>query len=266
MHLHFLGLLLAAVGLLCLVRTSEGIDIQGDFVQDINGVIQVIFGVNPPQSSPDQSNPRTGKKTVVNLVFAHHIVGNTYNYDMNAWSDGKYSDFRHSGKVIRLVNKVAMDSDIKLASSKGIDAFALNVGRDAWEPDQIANAYTAAENLNTTFKLFLSFDMTSLPCENVQDADLLRQYITTYAQHPNQLLYNGGVFVSTFAGENCLFGSSNVNQGWLNTLKTDLPSVYFVPSFFVDPRTFPTYTVMDGIFNVSNNDCSFPTDLRTRTN
>ncbi|OBZ77253.1 hypothetical protein A0H81_01817 [Grifola frondosa] len=44
------------------------------------------------------------------MVFAHFIVGNTYNYTINDWF-----------------------KDISLASSKGIDAFALNVGADSWD-------------------------------------------------------------------------------------------------------------------------------------
>lgn len=142
--------------------------------------------------------------------------------------------------------------DISLAASKGIDAFALNIGRDSWESAQVSNAYTAAKSLNTTFKLFISFDMTSLPCASANDAVTIRNYTTSYASHPNQLKYNGSVFVSTFAGESCTFGAGNVNQGWTNTLKKNLTSTYFMPSFFVDPATFPDLTVMDGAFNVSD--------------
>ena len=40
----------------------------------------------------------------------------------------------------------------------GIDGFALNVGINDWEPQRVADAYTAASG--TSFKLFLSFDMT----------------------------------------------------------------------------------------------------------
>ena len=93
--------------------------------------------------------------------------------------------------------------------------------------------------------------MTSLPCTSAGNSALLRNYVTTYANHPNQLKINGAVLVSTFAGESCTFGASTVNQGWINTLKTNLVPTYFVPSFFVDPATFSTYSVIDGAFNVS---------------
>lgn len=43
---------------------------------------------------------------------------------------------------------------MKLAASYGIDAFALNVGSDSWQPARVADAYTAAAA--TGFKLFMS--------------------------------------------------------------------------------------------------------------
>jgi glucan endo-1,3-alpha-glucosidase len=124
---------------------------------------------------------------------------------------------------------------------------------------QVSNAYAAASSMGTTFKLFLSFDMTSLPCAVAADSQLIRMYITTYAAHPNQLLYKGKVFISTFAGQTCMFGTDSVNQGWINTVKTGLvPSTYFVPSFFVDPATFSSYSVLDGAFGV----CTIHTSQR----
>lgn len=92
--------------------------------------------------------------------------------------------------------------------------------------------------------------MTSLSCTSSDDAAALRDYITKYASHPNQLLYNDKVFVSTFSGESCKFGQSTVDDGWNYALKTGLPDVYFVPSFFVDPTTFSQYNVLDGAFGV----------------
>ena len=40
------------------------------------------------------------------------------------------------------------------------DAFALNVGREDWQRARVVDAYAAAQQLQTGFKLFLSFDMT----------------------------------------------------------------------------------------------------------
>jgi len=65
------------------------------------------------------------------------MVGNTFPYTKETWLN-----------------------DITLAHDHGIDAFALNIGIDSWEPDQVANAYDAAKDSGTDFKLFISFDMT----------------------------------------------------------------------------------------------------------
>lgn len=102
------------------------------------------------------------RDTTPQVVFAHVIVGNTYPYTVEDWED-----------------------DINLAHAYGIDAFALDVGSDDWEPDRINDAYvyayclidssscrsshiscyiystsyTAAQNTGTGFKIFMSFDM-----------------------------------------------------------------------------------------------------------
>ncbi|KAJ7078488.1 glycoside hydrolase family 71 protein [Mycena epipterygia] len=176
-------------------------------------------------------------------VVAHFIVGNTYPYTFSDWNQ-----------------------DIVLAMSKGIDAFALNVGIDPWQLSRVADAYAAANNQGSSFKLFLSFDMGSLRCASTGDADILRKYISTYQGHPNQFMYNGRPFVSTFAGESCMFGQGSLNDGWNFALKKSQPAIFFVPSFFVDPAIFPSLTVMDGDFNwnsgwpMGNYDINFSSD------
>lgn len=57
----------------------------------------------------DAGNPK--------YVVAHHMVGNTYPYTVNDWL-----------------------SDINQAHAAGIDAFALNIGSDSWQPTQVGNA------------------------------------------------------------------------------------------------------------------------------
>lgn len=168
--------------------------------------------------------------TTTKFVVAHHIVGNTYPYTVSNWA-----------------------SDIALASAHGIDGFALNIGPDSWQSARVADAYTAAKNAGPSFKLFISFDMSVLPCTTAANAAALRNYITTYANHPNQLKYNGGVFASTFAGESCTFGQSSVALGWQTQFVQMLNgnnTVYFVPSFFIDPATFKNYNnSFNGQFN-----------------
>lgn len=93
--------------------------------------------------------------------------------------------------------------------------------------------------------------MTSIACGDTSQVQLLRDYITNYASHPNQLTYNGAVFVSAFSGDDCTFGAGSVNQGWINTIKTGLPSTYFVPAFFNTPN-FGGLSVLDGAFAVNH--------------
>jgi glucan endo-1,3-alpha-glucosidase len=50
-------------------------------------------------------------------VIAHHMVGNTFPYTLDDWTE-----------------------DITLAHASGIDGFALNTGSDSWEPARIADA------------------------------------------------------------------------------------------------------------------------------
>ncbi|RPD65177.1 glycoside hydrolase family 71 protein [Lentinus tigrinus ALCF2SS1-6] len=97
--------------------------------------------------------------------------------------------------------------------------------------------------------------MSSLPCSSASHATALQSYIRTYANNTSTFQYNGRMLVSTFAGEGCLFGTSTLNQGWINAIKppatktSTFPAVWFVPSFFVDPATFRNLSVIDGAFH-----------------
>ncbi|KAJ7242930.1 glycosyl hydrolase family 71-domain-containing protein [Mycena rebaudengoi] len=157
---------------------------------------------------------------------------------------------RGSAVSLPAVANLEIFPDIALASSKGIDAFALNVGRDPWQPSRLADGYAAAKKQGSSFKLFLSFDMGSLPCGAMSDATILRNYNKAYQNHQNQLVYNGRPLASMFAGESCRFGCGSLDEGWNKALKIGQPAIHFIPSFFVDPAAFPSLTVMDGAFNV----------------
>ncbi|KIL63226.1 glycoside hydrolase family 71 protein [Amanita muscaria Koide BX008] len=172
-------------------------------------------------------------------VIAHHMVGNTYPYTLSNWQ-----------------------SDVSLAHSKCLDAFALNMGSDSWQPDRVADAYNAAQQSNTGFKLFLSLDMSSLPCSTADHAKALRNLTTTFISRPSQLIYNGHAVVSTFAGEACTFGQANSQSGW-DTQFANHPDlkgkIYFMPSFFVAPNQISQYSnVLDGYFNWN---AGWPTSL-----
>jgi glucan endo-1,3-alpha-glucosidase len=92
-----------------------------------------------------------------------------------------------------------------------------------------------------------------MPCSSPDHAAALREYITTYAAHPNQLKYNGNIFASTFAGDTCSFGSGSPADGWKTQFIDQLTGdnkVHFVPAFFGDPNNFKNFdNVIDGVYN-----------------
>ncbi|TRM58181.1 glycoside hydrolase [Schizophyllum amplum] len=113
-------------------------------------------------------------------IFMHHIVGSVLSYTLSSWL-----------------------SDLAAIQSYGIDAVALNIGSDSWQPQQLFNAYAAAQAVGS-IKLFISFDYSSFPCSVDSTVDLVNQF----ANHPNQFKINGAPFISSFLGE-CLG-----NSGW----------------------------------------------------
>ncbi|TFK40779.1 glycoside hydrolase family 71 protein [Crucibulum laeve] len=185
---------------------------------------------NETISAPTPSAPPVDNDGSRKYVVAHHMVGNTFPYTLQDWSD-----------------------DITMAHAAGIDGFALNVGVDEWQPARVADAYQAALQSGLDFKLFLSLDMTSLPCASPTDAQNLRNFVNSHATHPNQLQYASRAFVSTFAGENCAFGQASVPEGWKSQFVQHPEmqgKIYFVPAFFIDPTKFTDFgEVMDGDFN-----------------
>lgn len=108
----------------------------------------------------------------------------------------------------------------------------------------------------------MPYTTRSLPCGSASDAATLRNYITTYASHPNQLIYNGRVLASTFSGESCRFGQGSVQSGWSTEFLQQLSgknAVYFIPSFFVDTSDFQSFSgVINGMLNVRLMECCAP--------
>ena len=145
--------------------------------------------------------------------------------------------------------------DVTDAKLMGLDAFALNVQQPnaEWALNALRLLFDAA-NANG-FKLFFSFDMTSLSCSSTNDAQTLKNYINQYGSKSSSMQVNGRVLVSTFAGQTCTFGGSgSLNDAWTRAVKPgdgSVPSVWFVPSFYVDPSTFSSLPVLDGAFQVS---------------
>ncbi|ETW78345.1 glycoside hydrolase family 71 protein [Heterobasidion irregulare TC 32-1] len=165
------------------------------------------------------------------------MVGNTYPYTTEDWVE-----------------------DIKLARAHGLDGFALNVGREEWQRCRVEDCYTAAARLNQSttgpdvfqFKLFISFDMTSIPSATEQDTRLLCDYMQLCKLHIGtcQLIHKDRVLVSTFAGEMATFGRSN-GEGWVwaKQQMEEIAPISFIPAFFIDPARYPNLDSIDGIFH-----------------
>ncbi|KAI0644960.1 glycoside hydrolase family 71 protein [Trametes meyenii] len=156
------------------------------------------------------------------------MVGNTYPYSLNDWRE-----------------------DIELASSHGIDGFALNSGAESWQKERVADCYAAALRCDRPFRLFLNFDIASIPASRPEDVTLLRDYIKAFAYHPRQLKYKGKVLVSTFAGQDSLFGQCTLHDAWdyVKNALQEIAPLHFIPSFFINPQLYPTIRAMDGYFN-----------------
>jgi len=82
---------------------------------------QLSIGTSSPSATTTtttQIPTGTSSSTTPKYVVAHFMVGNVYSFTVDNWL-----------------------ADIILAHSSGIDGFALNVGIDDWQPQQVANAY-----------------------------------------------------------------------------------------------------------------------------
>ncbi|QRV92832.1 alpha-1,3-glucanase [Ceratobasidium sp. AG-Ba] len=170
-------------------------------------------------------SPALLAKRDVKTVLAHVIVGNTYNYDIQRWT-----------------------SDIQLASSKSIDVFAMNVGRDYWQPDRVKLAYDAALSSVPGFKLMLSFDMTEFPCTSTSDGQyLIDTFLAIVKNHPSRYLYDSKMALTTFGGQWCTFGQLDPSTGWQWFLASAGMPIYFIPNFHVDVAELSTtWSWLDG--------------------
>ncbi|KAG8989976.1 hypothetical protein FRB90_001995 [Tulasnella sp. 427] len=230
-------------------RRADAMYVNDDLDQlSNNGTASVIL-------SPDEGGVPTisigGNATIIpqdgseKTVLAHFMIGNAFSYTKDLWK-----------------------TDIKMAQEGGIDGFALNLGSDDWQPARLDDAYTAAKELNTDFKLCISFDMAVLPGNSASDAANIKQYITKYAGHPNQLLVDGKVFASTFSGEKSTFGHPTPQEGWTAEFKKPLEQagtpVHFVPALFVAPGAISGdwANTVDGLLTWNS---AWPTDLTSQS-
>jgi len=132
-----------------------------------------------------------------------------------------------------------------------IDLFALNVGKEDWQRDRVSDCYQAALDSGSSFKLFISFDMTSVPPSSKDDIQALAQYIRPYVEHKHQFYYDNKLVTSTFSGATSLFGSRSFEEGWkyAKDQLEDITLITLIPSFFIDSSRYPSLPFMDGYFN-----------------
>ncbi|KAF9467374.1 glycoside hydrolase family 71 protein [Collybia nuda] len=158
------------------------------------------------------------------------MVGNTYPYSIDDWFD-----------------------DITLAIEHDIDGFVLNVGHEQWQKDRVSDCFQAASRLHAEapFSFFLSFDMSAVPSQTENDIVLLSGYLETFGLSLRMFRHHGKVMVSTFSGENGLFGQHSLELAYSfvkRTLEMVTP-IHLVPSFFIDPARYPAFEALDGAFN-----------------
>jgi len=155
-------------------------------------------------------------------VFAHYMMGFAYGSDYNFFV-----------------------SAIKDAIQANIDAFAVNVGTDEWQPDRFDTFLSAARDNN--FKLFLSFDMNHIK----NDFWRLNNWINRFWNHPAYFRYNNRPYVSTFAGHDKSYDGAYGNDAWQKWKNEHGgKNLYFCPSFFGDlPNFINTYSSIDCLFN-----------------
>jgi len=151
------------------------------------------------------------RQTTPKLVFAHFMIGIVANR-------GSPADY---------------DADMTRAKAAGIDAFALNIGVDPYTDQQLTLAYQSAAN--NGMKVFISFDFNWYSAGG--GATQVGQKIAQYGHLPAQLLVDGKVFVSSFAGDGLDVATVRSVSG-LN--------IYFAPNFHPGQGNFG---VIDGALN-----------------
>ncbi|CAH7673625.1 glycosyl hydrolase family 71-domain-containing protein, partial [Phakopsora pachyrhizi] len=150
-------------------------------------------------------------------VFAHVVQGNSQNYTREQW-----------------------ELDMKVAQEAHIDAFAINIGTDPSNDQQLPMIYEVAEEVG--FKVFISFDMNYY-AYNDSSKDIISRTLQ-FSKRKSQFKYKGKVFLSTFSGEvpgTFMNGNPNYTSAWC-TLKASLRGhgvdTYFVPGWTgIEPST-----------------------------
>ncbi|GLB39928.1 putative glycoside hydrolase family 71 protein [Lyophyllum shimeji] len=168
------------------------------------------FGI-AVQHDPSTSSELSSRQSSSKLVFAHFMIGIVANRNSPA-------DY---------------DDDMKRAKAAGIDAFALNIGVDPYTDQQLSLAYQSAAN--NGMKVFISFDFNWYSASG--GAAQVGQKIAQYGKLPAQLMVDGKVFASSFAGDGLDMNTVRSNAGM---------DIYFAPNFHPGQGDF---NAIDGALN-----------------
>lgn len=138
---------------------------------------------------------------------------------------------------------------MRRAKDAGIDAFALNIGVDGYTDQQLGYAYDSAAN--NGMKVFISFDFNWW---SPGDAGGVGRKIAQYASRPAQLMVDGRVFASSFAGDGLDVDGMRSAAG---------SNVYFVPNFHPGQSDA---SKIDGALNWMVSLCSYTWRKLTKRN
>ncbi|KAL3496299.1 glycosyl hydrolase family 71-domain-containing protein [Aspergillus germanicus] len=179
-------------------------------LRSILGAIAGCFLPLATHAAPG-SNIVEARQATNRLVFAHFMIGITSNRNSAA-------DY---------------DDDMKRAKSLGIDAFALNIGVDPYTDRQLELAYQSAAN--NDMKVFISFDFNWYHTGQGYEVG---QMVARYGSRPAQLLVDGKIFVSSFAGDGLDINAMRSAAG---------KPVFFAPNFH--PEMGTDMSGVDGLLN-----------------
>lgn len=123
---------------------------------------------------------------------------------------------------------------MRRAKSLGIDAFALNIGVDPYTDEQLNYAYESAAN--NGMKVFISFDFNWY--HDTSDAGAVGAKIAQYGSRPAQLIVDGKIFASSFAGDRLDVAAMRSAAGG---------SVFWAPN--IHPEQGTSFANVDGALN-----------------
>jgi glucan endo-1,3-alpha-glucosidase len=136
--------------------------------------------------------------------------------------------------IVSTYKQVDWEADMRLAKSKEITGFALNIGVDPYNEEQLDLAYAAADVVG--FDLFISFDFNWYKTSDVSG---VVSVFKRYASHPRQLKVDGKPFVSTFIGDGFDWSAVEKEMGM---------EIYSVPFYQPSKQVVDTPSV-SGLFS-----------------